>query len=100
MRFLPPEDQVIVDRALALGLNDAVPAPAYLSPQLCTALSFLLAVPSLGFSLVLIPIIWVAQHDRTKHRIMGLRKQLEKDTYRVVLSDTSPWAGSTYPVID
>jgi hypothetical protein len=52
MRFLPSEDQVVVDRALALGLNGAVPAPAYLSPQLCTALSFLLAVPTLGFSLV------------------------------------------------
>ena len=100
MRFLPAEDQVIVDRALALGLNGAVPAPAYLSPNLCTALSFLLAVPSLGFSLVLVPILWVAQHDHTKHRILGLRKQLEKDSYRVVLSDPSPRAGSTDPLID
>ena len=87
MRFLPAEDQVVVDQALALGLDDAVPAPAYLSPNLCTVLSFLLAVPSLGFSLVLVPILWVAQYDRTKHRIMGLRKQLEKDSYRVVLND-------------
>ncbi len=87
MRFLPAEDQVVIERALALGLNDAVPAPAYLSPNLCTVLSFLLAVPSLGFSLVLVPILWVAQYDRTKHRIMGLRKQLEKDSYRVVLND-------------
>ena len=87
MRFLPAEDQVIVDHAVALGLNGAVPAPAYLSPHLCTALSFLLAVPSLGFSLVLIPILWVAQYERTKHRIMGLRKQLENDSYRVLLSN-------------
>ena len=87
MRFLPAEEQVIVDRALALGLNGAVPAPAYLSPNLCTVLSFLLAVPSLGFSLVLVPILWVAQYDRTKHRIMDLRKQLEKDPYRIGLSD-------------
>jgi hypothetical protein len=87
MRFLPAEEQVIVDRALALGLNGAVPAPAYLSPNLCTVLSFLLAVPSLGFSLVLVPILWVAQYDRTKHRIMDLRKQLEKDSYRIGLSD-------------
>ena len=87
MRFLPAEDQVIVDRALALGLNDAVPAPAYLSPNLCTALSFLLAVPSLGFSLVLVPILWIAQYDRTKQRITGLREQLEKDSYRVGLGD-------------
>jgi hypothetical protein len=87
MRFLPAEDQAVVDRALALGLSDAFPAPAYLSPNLCTVLSFLLAVPSLGFSLVLVPILWVAQYDRTKHRIMGLRKQLEKDSYRLGLSD-------------
>ena len=100
MRFLPAEDQAVVDRALALGLSDAVPAPAYLSPNLCTVLSFLLAVPSLGFSLVLVPILWVAQYDRTKHRIMGLRKQLEKDNYRIGLSDPGPLAGSTYPVID
>ena len=87
VRFLPSEDQVIVDQALALGLNDAVPAPAYLSPHLCTALSFLLAVPSLGFSLVLVPILWVAQYERTKHRILCLRKALEKDSYRVGLID-------------
>ncbi len=87
MRFLPAEDQVVVDRALALGLNDAVPAPAYLSPHLCTALSFILAVPTLGFSLVLVPIFWVAQYDQTKHRIIRLRKQLEQDSYRVDLSD-------------
>ena len=87
MRFLPAEDQVVVDRALALGLNDAVPAPAYLSPHLCTALSFILAVPTLGFSLVLVPIFWGAQYDQTKHRIMRLRKQLEQDSYRIGMSD-------------
>lgn len=87
MRFLPLEDQVIVDRALALGLNDAVPPPAYLSPNLCTVLSFLLAVPTLGFSLVLVPILWVAQYDRTKHRIICLQKQLEKDSCGVLLFD-------------
>jgi hypothetical protein len=35
----------------------------------------------------LVPILWVAQYDQTKHRIMGLRQQLEKDSYRVGLSD-------------
>ena len=100
MRFLPAEDQVIVDRALAQGLNDAVPAPAYLSPNLCTALSLLLAVPTYGFSLVLVPILWVAQHDRTNNRIMGLRKQLEQDPYRVVLGSLGPGAGPTDPLID
>jgi len=87
MRYLPREDKAIIDQALELGLQDGISPPAYLSPHLCTALSFLLAVPSLGFSLVLVPILWVAQYDQTKHRIMGLRKQLEKDSYRVGLSD-------------
>jgi len=77
MRYLPPEDQAILDQAFELGLQDAVSPPAYLSPHLCTALSFLLAVPSLGFSLVLVPILWVAQYDRTQHRILCLQKQLE-----------------------
>ena len=77
MRYLQPEDQAILDQALELGLHDGVALPAYLSPHLCTALSFLLAVPSLGFSLVLVPILWVAHYDRTKHRILCLQKQLE-----------------------
>jgi len=77
MRYLPPEDQAVLDQALELGLHDGVSLPAYLSPHLCTALSFLLAVPSLGFSLVLVPILWVAQYDRTKHRILCLQQQLE-----------------------
>jgi hypothetical protein len=90
MRFLPREDQTILDQALELGLQDSASPPAYLSPHLCTALSFLLAVPSLGFSLVLVPILWVAQYDRTKHRILCLQKQLETqrnpaDQLRVVL---------------
>ena len=77
MRFLPCEDQAIVEQALKLGLYDGVSPPSYLSPHLCTALSFLLAVPSLGFSLLLVPILWVVQYDRTKHRILCLQKQLE-----------------------
>ena len=77
MQLLAYEDQAIVDQALELGLDDGAPPPAYWSPHLCTALSFLLAVPSLGFSLVLVPILWVAQYDRTQHRILCLQKQLE-----------------------
>jgi hypothetical protein len=84
VRYLSSEDQAIVDCALALGLDNATPAPAYLSPHLCTALSFLLAVPTLGFSLILVPILWVAQYERTEHRIMRLRKQLENDSREVV----------------
>ena len=87
MRFLPSQEQAIVDQAVALGLNDAAPPPAYLSPHLCTALSFLLAVPSFGFSLVFVPILWIAQYERTNHRILCMRKALEQDSYGLVLSE-------------
>ncbi len=79
MRFLPAEEQAIVDRAEALGLEGTCPPPAYLSPELCTGLSLLLAVPTLGYSLLLMPILWVAQHERTANRIRRLRRKLEKD---------------------
>ena len=87
MRFLPSQEQAIVDQAVALGLKDASPPPAYLSPHLCTALSFLLAVPSFGFSLVFVPILWVAQYERTNYRILCLRNALEQDSYGLVLSE-------------
>ena len=77
MRFLPPEEQAIVCRAQALGLAEAFPTPAYLSPEWCTTFSLLLAVPTLGYSLLLVPILWVVQHDRTASRISTLRRQLE-----------------------
>ena len=79
MRFLPPEEQAIVGRAQALGLAGATPPPAYLSPGLCTALSLGLALPSLGTSLLLVPILFVAQHDRTAQRIGVLRKALAEE---------------------
>jgi len=78
MRYLPAEEQAIVDRALALGLEGAAPPPAYLCPNLCTALTLLLALPTLGYSLLLIPILWVAQHERTATRIARLRQKLEE----------------------
>lgn len=79
MRFLPPEEQTLVCRAQALGLAGARPTPAYLSPTWCTALSLLLALPTLGYSLLLVPILWVVQHDRTAHRLRRLRRQLAEE---------------------
>lgn len=79
MRFLPPEEQAIVDHAQALGLAGATPPPAYLSPSLCTSLSLGLALPTLGTSLLLVPILFVAQHDRTAQRIKGLRRALAEE---------------------
>lgn len=79
MRFLPWEEQAIVCKAQALGLPDSLPAPAYLSPNWCMALSLILALPTLGYSLIAVPILWVAQHDRTAHRLALLRRQLESE---------------------
>ncbi|MEB3324234.1 MAG: hypothetical protein VKM17_02720 [Cyanobacteriota bacterium] len=79
MRFLPPEEQALVCRAQALGLPEASPTPAYLSPNWCTALSLVLALPTLGYSFLLVPIVWIVQHDRTAHRLARLRRQLESD---------------------
>ena len=77
MRFLPPEEQAIVCRAQELGLAGASPSPAYLRPDWCTGLSLALAIPTLGYSLLFVPILWVAQHDRTIRRLSHLRGQLE-----------------------
>ncbi|MEB3304579.1 MAG: hypothetical protein VKL58_00020 [Cyanobacteriota bacterium] len=78
MRFLPSEEQGIVDMAKAIGLDGASPPPAYLSPHWCTVLSVLLALPTFGYSLILVPILWVIQHDRTATRLTLLRLELER----------------------
>ncbi len=76
-RSLPPEASAIVERAQRHGLPGSQPPPAYLAPDLCTVLSLLLAVPSLGYSLLFMPVVWVAQHERTNRRLERLRLQLE-----------------------
>ena len=78
LTYLPPEQHALVEAARRLGLSGKAPDPAYLSPWLCTTLSFLLMVPTLGFSLVFVPILWVAQHEHTDHRLLRLRQQLEQ----------------------
>lgn len=83
--YLPAEQRALVEVARSRGLCSTAPDPAYLSPGLCTALSFLLAVPTLGFSLVFVPILWVAQYERTDHRLRQLRRQLEGSTPAALL---------------
>ena len=78
VRYLPPEAEALVHQARSRGLLDHTEAPGYLSPDLCTALSLLLAVPTFGYSLLFVPIAWVAQHERTNHRLARLRGQLER----------------------
>jgi len=80
MRFLPAEEQAMVIEAQARGFRESFPPPAYLSPNLCTALSLILALPTLGYSLLLVPILWVAQHDHTNQRLRRLRLQLEGES--------------------
>lgn len=77
MRFLPPEEQAVVYQAQELGLAGASPSPAYLHPDWCIGTSLALAIPTFGYSLIVVPILWVAQHDRTMRRIADLRDQLE-----------------------
>lgn len=76
MGDLSPREKAIVARALDLDLLADRP-PAYLSPNLCTALSLVLAIPTLGFSLLLVPIAWVAQYEHTAGRIEALRRRIE-----------------------
>jgi len=72
MGYLSPEERAIVDQARRLQLLSDSP-PAYLSPNLCTALSLVLAIPTLGFSLLFVPIVWVAQYDHTARKIATLK---------------------------
>ena len=76
-RYLPPEASAIVELAQRQGLLDNQKPPTYLAPNLCTVLSLMLAVPSLGYSLLFMPLVWVAQHDRTNRRLQQLRLQLQ-----------------------
>ncbi len=87
MRFLPPEEQGIVCRAQALQLRGASPTPAYLSPNWCIGLSLALVLPTLGASLVVVPMVWIAQHDRTNSRLAALRQQLDALSLRDCPSD-------------
>lgn len=95
MRFLPPEEQCLVARAQASGLPEAYPAPGYLCPNLCTALSLFLMVPTYGLSLLFVPILWVVQHDRTDHRLNRLRQQLQKDLARPISTAAAGAASKT-----
>lgn len=76
MLILSTEEQAVVARAQALGLTNRSAAPAFLAPGVCTTLSLLLALPTFGFSLIVVPLIWYAQHDRASARIALMRSQL------------------------
>lgn len=75
---LPPEYQALVKKARSFGLLDMDEVLGYLSPDLCTLLSLLLALPTLGYSLLLVPIVWVAQSERTNTRLNRLRQAVAR----------------------
>lgn len=75
MLFPTAEDAALVAQARRRNLLNG-PEPGYLSPDLCTALSLLLAVPTLGFSFLLVPILWVAQSEHTAARLQTLKHRL------------------------
>jgi hypothetical protein len=74
---LTPEEQSVIEEAIRLGVLDAARTPSYLPGWSCTLLSFGLALPTLGYSLILVPLIWVAQHEHTGSRIANLRERLK-----------------------
>jgi len=76
MTQLSAEEHALVARAQELGLCSASEAPGFLSPGLCTTLSLLLALPTFGYSLIMVPLIWYAQHERASARIAQLRRLL------------------------
>jgi hypothetical protein len=67
----------MIEIARRRGFLDGKGAPNYLPPRQCTLLTFLLALPTLGFSLVLVPILWVVQYEHTSGRLRLLKEQLE-----------------------
>jgi hypothetical protein len=97
MRFLPAEEQAMVIEAQARGIPESFPTPAYLSPNLCTVLSLVLALPTLGYSLLMVPILWVAQHDHTDRRLRRLRLQLERQSH--VNAEASTPQSAPHPAI-
>jgi len=78
---LTSEQREIIEMARRRGFLEGQSSPAYLPPRQCTVLTFLLALPTLGFSLVLVPILWVVQYEHTSGRLRRLKEQLEADPY-------------------
>lgn len=70
----------VVERARRLGLLEQDETIAYACPRLCMSLSILLVPLTLGVSLILCPVLWVALHERTAGRIRALEGRLAGTT--------------------
>ncbi|MEI6616371.1 MAG: hypothetical protein WCL59_07300, partial [Cyanobium sp. ELA507] len=74
---LTREQKDTIEMARQRGFLEGQSSPRYLPPRQCTLLTFLLALPTLGFSLVLVPILWVVQYEHTSGRLRRLKEQLD-----------------------
>jgi GAF domain-containing protein len=81
---LTDAERAVVSRARRLGLVEQGETIAYACPRLCALLSILLVPLTLGVSLILCPVLWVALHERTAGRIRALEGRLA--------GTTSSWA--------
>jgi hypothetical protein len=75
---LTPAEQAVVREATRLGLLEQQSPPAYLPAWSCTVVSFVLVPPTLGLSLLMVPLLWVAQHHRTTQRLLLLEENLKR----------------------
>jgi hypothetical protein len=73
---LTEEEQAIVMTARRYGMINEHQRVHYLCGNRCILWALGLAPLTLGFSLILCPLVWVAQHDRTGRSIDRLRQQL------------------------
>lgn len=66
---LTPQHHRILDRARRVGLIRTDRRVGFWRWGWCVLLALLLALPSFGVSLLLLPLIWTLQHHRTRFRI-------------------------------
>lgn len=73
---LTEEEQAIVMTARQCGMISDSEQVRYLCGNRCILWALGLVPFTLGFSLILCPLVWVAQHDMTGRSIDRLRQQL------------------------
>jgi hypothetical protein len=74
---LSPAEMSVIQRARQEGLIAEHQRFDYLDDRPCMLLSIALAPLTLGISLLLVPILWVVQHDRNAAAIARLKQRLQ-----------------------
>jgi hypothetical protein len=75
---LTADEQSIIERARDQGLIADHQRFNYLDDGPCIVLSIALVPLTLGISLLLVPILWVVQHDRNAAAIARLKQRLQE----------------------